>query len=428
VAGYQVRVSRRYKPREYRNVYELEEPSVSIEAEEGDIIVVDVRAFDAARNYGEFSQPSELIFFARAAGSPPAEPPPSEPPPSEPPPSEPPPSEPPPSEPPPPGIAVRFDYDGDGRADILWSHLATGRALLWQMGGSRRVGIDTVDVVPVEWQVAFSGDFDGDGRADLVWRDRSAGKNDVWLMDGPDVLEDAALPALPADWLPVGAGDFDGDGREDLLWEQTASGDLELWLMNGIQPHDVSASIAGPGGDWYASCVADFDGDGRADILYREVEAGENQVWRMDGSEVIGVEAARDVPEDWFVTGCGDYDGDGRADILWRHAKGLGSYGWTEDLALWLMDGHIQVDSSLLGSAGRDWQVVASGDYDGDGKLEILWRNDRSGENQLWLTDGRDVLQVSTVPTAWQPYWKLASRDWYDADRRRETWIPFWER
>jgi hypothetical protein len=82
------------------------------------------------------------------------------------------------------------------------------------------------------------------------------------------------------------------------------------------------------------------------------------------------------------------------------------------------MDGHVRLDSSSLGGAGRDWRVVASGDYDGDGKLEIVWRNDSSGENQVWLTDGRRVLEESAIPAAEQPFWKLVSRDWYDADRR----------
>lgn len=46
------------------------------------------------------------------------------------------------------------------------------------------------------------------------------------------------------------------------------------------------------------------------------------QVWRMDG----GTEADQTSPlvagNEWQVQGTGDFDGDGRSDMLWRHASG----------------------------------------------------------------------------------------------------------
>jgi hypothetical protein len=42
----------------------------------------------------------------------------------------------------------------------------------------------------------------------------------------------------------------------------------------------------------------------------------------MDGKTILGDEGyLRTVPDQsWHVKGTGDYDGDGTADILWRHA------------------------------------------------------------------------------------------------------------
>jgi hypothetical protein len=53
---------------------------------------------------------------------------------------------------------------------------------------------------------------------------------------------------------------------------------------------------------------------------------------------------------------------------------------------------------------------VASGDYDGDGSADILWRHDRSGENEVWLMDGADH-RASAIPFALQPIWKVVPPD-----------------
>jgi hypothetical protein len=42
--------------------------------------------------------------------------------------------------------------------------------------------------VTLDWQVQGLGDFNGDGRADILWRQASTGKTYVWLMDGAQVI------------------------------------------------------------------------------------------------------------------------------------------------------------------------------------------------------------------------------------------------
>ena len=43
------------------------------------------------------------------------------------------------------------------------------------------------------WQAAGCRDFDGDGKADILWRHGSSGANTVWLLN---VSADPALPVL----------------------------------------------------------------------------------------------------------------------------------------------------------------------------------------------------------------------------------------
>ena len=54
-----------------------------------------------------------------------------------------------------------------------------------------------------------------------------------------------------------------------------------------------------------------------------------------------------------------------------------------------------------------NWRIVAIGDYDGDGKSDILFRNCSSGENYLYPMDGTAIKPTegfirSVPPGSWQ--------------------------
>src|SRR5205807_925371 len=77
-------------------------------------------------------------------------------------------------------------------------------------------------------------DFNGDGKADILWRNSGTGENTIWLMNGA-AISSAAVFATVSDlnWTVAGTGDFDGDGKSDILWRNAATGDTTIWLMNG---------------------------------------------------------------------------------------------------------------------------------------------------------------------------------------------------
>ena len=41
--------------------------------------------------------------------------------------------------------------------------------------------------------------------------------------------------------------------------------------------------------------------------------------------------------------------------------------------------------------ADQSWQIAGIGDFDGDGKDDILWRNASTGENYLYPMDGTSI-------------------------------------
>ena len=87
----------------------------------------------------------------------------------------------------------------------------------------------------------------------------------------------------------------------------------------------------------------------------------------------------------WQIKGTGDFNGDGKSDILWQDDNGTP--------AIWLMDGTNVVSIGAAGSfnPGPAWQIKGSGDFNGDGKSDILWQG-HDGTPAIWLMDGTNVL------------------------------------
>ena len=55
-----------------------------------------------------------------------------------------------------------------------------------------------------------------------------------------------------------------------------------------------------------------------------------------------------------------------------------------ERVGIWLMNGTVHVSSVNLGNVDKQWKIVGSDDFNGDGKTDILWQHS-SGARSIWL-------------------------------------------
>ena len=112
--------------------------------------------------------------------------------------------------------------------------------------------------------------------------------------------------------------------------------------------------------------------------------------------------AFSNVPTNWSVVGTGDFNGDGRDDILWRSGSGAFS-DWLGTAS----GGFITNDANAFRNVPTNWNVQATGDFNGDGRDDIAWRSD-SGAFSNWLGQANgafstnDANAFSNVPTNWQ--------------------------
>jgi hypothetical protein len=142
--------------------------------------------------------------------------------------------------------------------------------------------------------------------------------------------------------------------------------------------------------NWTIRAVGDIDGDGRADLIWQHRTQGWIAAWLMNGSQVVGtnyLSINRVADTDWEVVGAGDTNGDGDADIVWQHR----TQGW---LAVWSLNG-VQVIGAQLLSVPRmpdpAWHIRGVGDFNGDGRADLLWQNDSNGNLGVWSLNGAAV-------------------------------------
>lgn len=184
------------------------------------------------------------------------------------------------------------DVNGDGRADLFWSHGPGGvvtvflgvsgttpRTLSFRGGYVQRNYGVRPDVFPLV------GDVNGDGMTDAIvaWAEPdgvgSGGSNPVLVGLGTTASSIGFLPIQTARnanslAMDVRVGDLNGDGRTDLLWNELG-GDNKLYVSLGkadgtfdfstkTQVHTEVRS------DWtqYTPYLADVSGDGRQDVIW----------------------------------------------------------------------------------------------------------------------------------------------------------------
>jgi subtilisin-like proprotein convertase family protein len=261
----------------------------------------------------------------------------------------------------------RFDFDGDGRADISVYRPSSG---VWYLLNSAQVGSYSAVSFGLETDKLAPADFDGDKKMDVavyrggVWyifqSQTGTVRIESWGLAG-----DAPIPA-----------DYDGDGKADLAVYRSAD---TRWYVRRSADGAYQSTLFGQTND--KPVPADYDGDGRTDFaLFRVGAVTASWVILSSGS---GQSSIQQFGNNGDIAVPADFDGDGRDDMaVYRPSNGT----WFTSL-----DPNTNYGARQWGIAG---DTPAAADYNGDGRADfavyrngvwyILNSNDLTSRAETW--------------------------------------------
>lgn len=297
------------------------------------------------------------------------------------------------------------DMNGDGVVDLLLQHQSTYVYQVVSLNVDRtenEAGSHSISIsVPqnTDWQLQQVADYNQDGKIDLLVRHKTDGRWKGFLLDGAgNLVAGSANVAMSTDinWQVVPKeteaehinDDFNGDGMPDVLMRNTSG----AWWLNHLNgSRGLAANTGGivmtSNNDYQLKAKADFNGDGFEDVLVRNISTGSWFLYHLNGSRGFasnsgGLGLSNSL--DWEFKAGEDFNGDGNTDILMRNSS----------TGIWWLY-HLNGNRGLAAGSGgialtanQDYSFQAAKDFNGDGKMDVLIRNDDTGTWYLYHLNG----------------------------------------
>jgi hypothetical protein len=295
------------------------------------------------------------------------------------------------------------DFNGDGNKDILWRDGNTGDVYGYLLNSFTVATENFVrQGIPFDYKIINTGDFNSDGNDDILWRDNTNGEGYVYFMNGLSVVNEGAVTGMAGERI-VGRGNFDGGADDELVTINSAQTISICQILpqagGGFQLTALASPPSFNIGTRNVAGVGDFNGDNQDDVLLRDVNGDVSMLINNGSSWTESL--VRNVTKDWVIEGVDNLNfsstlgnpTDNNADIIWRNSLSGAVYGYEMNGATVAAERGIGLVSPYTG-----WNIAGTGDINGDGNGDIIWRNGSTDPAfpainfiSAWQMDGFDV-------------------------------------
>ena len=244
----------------------------------------------------------------------------------------------------------------------------------------------------------LTGDFNGDGKSEVITYPQNGTTYLQWKMyqysSSNESFSSIGGGALQDNVKQLYAGDFNGDGKMDFLeyrtdqikvggttytnhiyyiYFSTGSGFVKnsTAVFTTTRPHEIR--------------VGDVDGNGMTDVIvfYKDDPSPgtiDHSVYRfaMLGNELTKYQTNGTAGVKWDRIETGDFDGDGLMDVMNLNATGY---------SLYFSNGG-GLNNPIYGGYPNKDHHIAFGDFNGDGKTDMVISNYGSSNFSWWMYHG----------------------------------------
>ena len=291
------------------------------------------------------------------------------------------------------GIAgIQYSFDNSqwfSGSSITVSQNGTVYFKTTDNAGNVSISSKTVENIAVADDVFVRNNLLDNGHSQILAWDKNNGTVGYVAIDG----------SVPSTWRGV----WDWDGSDAELWRVAGIGHFKgsevdydgILLYNGIgntfaawtDIHDPSygyVSLCHVDGSFETKGIGNFDNNDYDDILIFDANGSVGLV--LDGTDYKSVWHVSD-PENnvWELSGIADFGGETDS-LIFRNSVDGHFYRWdNQDSSFTTWDWAC----TDLGDPGSSWELVATGDFEGDGIDDLMMMDSRT--RNVWIWDDGNI-------------------------------------